>query len=63
MTTCLFAQDIVRINMTSEKKEFAKNQVLAAAAEKAKASNGRLHFLGLVSQHGAQLWMLDFRLF
>ncbi|KAJ7381669.1 2,3-bisphosphoglycerate-independent phosphoglycerate mutase, partial [Desmophyllum pertusum] len=45
-------QDIVRINMTSENKEFAKNQVLAKAAEKAKASNGRLHFLGLVSDGG-----------
>ena len=45
----LFAQDIVRINMTSEKKEFAKNKVLAEAAEKAKSGNGRLHYLGLVS--------------
>jgi len=45
----LFAQDIVRINMTSEKKQFAKNKVLAEAAEKAKAGNGRLHYLGLVS--------------
>ena len=44
-----FAQDIVRINMTSENKEFAKNKVLAEAAEKAKAGNGRLHYLGLVS--------------
>ena len=35
--------------MTSEKKEFAKNKVLAEAAEKAKAGNGKLHFLGLVS--------------
>ena len=35
--------------MTSEKKEFAKNEVLADAAEKAKSNNGRLHFLGLVS--------------
>ena len=47
--SCLFAQDIVRINMTSEKKEFAKNKALAEAAEKAKAGNGRLHYLGLVS--------------
>ncbi|KAL9982323.1 hypothetical protein ACROYT_G004351 [Oculina patagonica] len=45
-------QDIVRINMTSEKKEFAKNKTLAEAAEKAKATNGRLHFLGLVSDGG-----------
>ena len=44
-----FVQDIVRINMTSDNKEFAKNEVLAAAAERAKAGNGRLHYLGLVS--------------
>lgn len=45
-------QDIVRINMTSDNKEFAKNEVLADAAAKAKANNGRLHFLGLVSDGG-----------
>ncbi|XP_074615241.1 2,3-bisphosphoglycerate-independent phosphoglycerate mutase-like [Acropora palmata] len=45
-------QDIVRINMTSDNKEFAKNEVLAAAAERAKAGNGRLHYLGLVSDGG-----------
>ena len=35
--------------MTSDNKEFAKNEVLAAAAARAKSGNGRLHFLGLVS--------------
>lgn len=45
-------QDIVRINMTSDNKEFGKNEVLAAAAERAKAGNGRLHYLGLVSDGG-----------
>ena len=35
--------------MTSDNKEFAKNEVLADAAERAKAGNGRLHYLGLVS--------------
>ncbi|XP_066021145.1 2,3-bisphosphoglycerate-independent phosphoglycerate mutase [Pocillopora verrucosa] len=45
-------QDIVRINMTSDNKEFSKNEVFAEAAEKAKASNGRFHLLGLVSDGG-----------
>lgn len=45
-------QDIVRINMTSDNKEFAKNEVLADAAARAKSGNGRLHFLGLVSDGG-----------
>ena len=35
--------------MMSDNKEFAKNEVLADAAAKAKANNGRLHYLGLVS--------------
>jgi len=35
--------------MTSDNKEFAKNEVLADAAARAKSGNGRLHFLGLVS--------------
>ncbi|XP_066014912.1 2,3-bisphosphoglycerate-independent phosphoglycerate mutase-like isoform X4 [Pocillopora verrucosa] len=45
-------QDIVRINMTSDNKEFSTNKVFAEAAEKAKASNGRFHLLGLVSDGG-----------
>ena len=37
--------------MTSDNKEFSKNEVFAEAAEKAKVSNGRFHLLGLVSNH------------
>ena len=37
--------------MTSDNKEFSKNEVFAEAAEKAKAANGRFHLLGLVSNH------------
>ena len=37
--------------MTSDNKEFSKNEVFAEATEKAKASNGRFHLLGLVSNH------------
>lgn len=37
--------------MTSDNKEFSRNEVFAEAAEKAKASNGRFHLLGLVSNH------------
>ena len=45
--------------MTSDKKEFAKNKVLAEAAEKAKATNERLHFVGLVSKSDVLLsWQL-----
>ena len=42
-------QDIVRINMTSENKEFHKNEYFAKACNGAKSGNGRLHLLGLVS--------------
>ena len=55
----IFAQDIVRINMTSEKKEFSKNEVFAEAAEKAKATNGRLHLLGLVSKIDIHVLITD----
>ena len=41
-------QDIVRINMTSENKEFHKNEFFEKACNAAKNGNGRLHFLGLV---------------
>ena len=37
--------------MTSDNKEFSRNEVFAEAAEKARASNGRFHLLGLVSNH------------
>eukprot|EP00112_Aurelia_sp_Birch-Aquarium-sp1_P002755 Seg1305.5 transcript_id=Seg1305.5/GoldUCD/mRNA.D3Y31 product="2 3-bisphosphoglycerate-independent phosphoglycerate mutase" protein_id=Seg1305.5/GoldUCD/D3Y31 len=45
-------QDIVRINMTSENKEFHKNEYFAKACNGAKSGNGRLHLLGLVSDGG-----------
>lgn len=45
-------QDIVRINMTSDNKEFGKNEFFAKACNTAKNGNGRLHFLGLVSDGG-----------
>jgi len=45
-------QDIVRINMTSDNKEFHKNEYFEKACSAAKNGNGRLHFLGLVSDGG-----------
>eukprot|EP00794_Sanderia_malayensis_P005172 gene5172-5824_t len=45
-------QDIVRINMTSDNKEFFKNENFAKACNGAIKGNGRLHFLGLVSDGG-----------
>ena len=36
--------------MTAEKEAFAENEVLIKATERAKETNGRLHFLGLVSK-------------
>ncbi|XP_028518515.1 2,3-bisphosphoglycerate-independent phosphoglycerate mutase isoform X2 [Exaiptasia diaphana] len=45
-------QDIVRINMAVEQRTLVKNQTLIEAAERAKKSNGRFHFLGLVSDGG-----------
>ncbi|XP_031567339.1 2,3-bisphosphoglycerate-independent phosphoglycerate mutase-like [Actinia tenebrosa] len=45
-------QDIVRINMAVEQRKLSTNKALAAAAERAKKSNGRFHFLGLISDGG-----------
>jgi len=45
-------QDIVRINMTSQQKKFGENKTFADACKRAKSGNGRLHFLGLVSDGG-----------
>lgn len=42
------SKDILRINMTVEKNAMAQNETFAAAANNAKAKNGRLHLLGLV---------------
>lgn len=45
-------QDIVRIELAIKKRELAKNPVLIEAFERAAKGNGRLHFLGLVSDGG-----------
>ncbi|KAG0172090.1 hypothetical protein DFQ28_004550 [Apophysomyces sp. BC1034] len=45
-------QDIVRIDLTMKKNEFGKIANIKGAFEHAKATNGRLHFLGLVSDGG-----------
>jgi hypothetical protein len=41
--------------MAVEQHTFTKNVTLAAAAERAKKSNGRFHFLGLVIDNNIQL--------
>ncbi|XP_028391357.1 2,3-bisphosphoglycerate-independent phosphoglycerate mutase-like [Dendronephthya gigantea] len=45
-------QDIVRINKAVQEKTLVQNKNLIAACNKAKNGNGRLHFLGLVSDGG-----------
>jgi len=45
-------QDIVRINMTVQEKKFGENKSFVEACNRAKSGNGRLHFLGLVSDGG-----------
>lgn len=45
-------QDIVRINMTVKNKTFGQNETFLDACNRAKNGNGRLHFLGLVSDGG-----------
>ncbi|KAI7881844.1 2,3-bisphosphoglycerate-independent phosphoglycerate mutase [Lichtheimia hyalospora FSU 10163] len=45
-------QDIVRIDIAAKKKEFGQIPNIKAAFDRAKAGNGRLHFLGLVSDGG-----------
>ncbi|KAI0127645.1 BPG-independent [Xylariales sp. AK1849] len=45
-------QDVVRIDQTVKKGEFAKNDVIKKTIEKAKNGNGRLHLCGLVSHGG-----------
>jgi 2,3-bisphosphoglycerate-independent phosphoglycerate mutase len=42
-------QDLVRINQAIEQGDFAKNDTLQLAIRRAKAGNGRVHLLGLVS--------------
>ncbi|KAF8719160.1 hypothetical protein AX14_011381 [Amanita brunnescens Koide BX004] len=45
-------QDIVRIDVSIKKKQFHKNPVILDSCKRAKEGNGRLHFLGLVSDGG-----------
>ncbi|KAI9021621.1 2,3-bisphosphoglycerate-independent phosphoglycerate mutase [Phycomyces nitens] len=45
-------QDIVRIDLAMNNNEFGKVENIKDAFEHAKAGNGRLHFLGLVSDGG-----------
>lgn len=45
-------QDLVRINQSIEDNTFASNPRLQAAFNQAKSGNGRVHFLGLVSDGG-----------
>ncbi|MFH4982816.1 hypothetical protein AB6A40_009525 [Gnathostoma spinigerum] len=45
-------QDIVRINMSVEKKTLVDNPMLKNAAERAVKGNGRIHLAGLVSDGG-----------
>ncbi|XP_035665175.1 2,3-bisphosphoglycerate-independent phosphoglycerate mutase-like [Branchiostoma floridae] len=45
-------QDIVRINLAMDTKAINQNENLVKAFERAKTGNGRLHFLGLVSDGG-----------
>lgn len=42
-------QDLVRINLTIEDGSFGKQPALVGALDNAKKGNGRIHFLGLVS--------------
>ncbi|KAI8067540.1 2,3-bisphosphoglycerate-independent phosphoglycerate mutase [Gongronella butleri] len=45
-------QDIVRIDLTMEKNEFGQVENIKGAFERACKGNGRLHFLGLLSDGG-----------
>ena len=45
-------QDVVRIDQTIKKGEFAQNDVIKRTIEAAKNGNGRLHLCGLVSHGG-----------
>lgn len=48
----IYVQDIVAINMSIENKSFYTKPELLVAFDKVKSKNGRLHFLGLVSDGG-----------
>ncbi|RDB24610.1 2,3-bisphosphoglycerate-independent phosphoglycerate mutase [Hypsizygus marmoreus] len=45
-------QDIVRIDVAIKKRQFHKEKNIVESFERAKAGNGRLHLLGLVSDGG-----------
>lgn len=45
-------QDVVRIDQSIKKGEFASNDVIKKTLEAAKNGNGRLHFCGLISHGG-----------
>ncbi|KAF9192482.1 hypothetical protein BGZ51_005494 [Haplosporangium sp. Z 767] len=45
-------QDIVRIDLAASKKQFGHLDNIKASFENAKAGNGRLHFMGLISDGG-----------
>ncbi|KAF7304013.1 hypothetical protein MIND_00632500 [Mycena indigotica] len=45
-------QDIVRIDVAIKKREFHKNKTILESFKHAKEGNGRLHFLGLISDGG-----------
>ena len=43
-------QDIVRIDVSTKKRQFHKNKNILESMNRAKDGNGRLHLLGLVSK-------------
>ncbi|KAJ6540868.1 BPG-independent [Mycena vulgaris] len=45
-------QDIVRIDVSIKKREFHKNKYTLVSFKRAKEGNGRLHFIGLISDGG-----------
>ncbi|KAG0225563.1 hypothetical protein BGW42_004234 [Actinomortierella wolfii] len=45
-------QDIVRIDLAVSKKQLGELENIKASFERAKAGNGRLHFMGLISDGG-----------
>ncbi len=45
-------QDIVRIELAIKKSTLCKEDAVCKAFERAKSGNGRLHFLGLLSDGG-----------
>lgn len=52
-------QDVVRIDLTIKKGEFANTPVIKKTLEAAKNGNGRLHLCGLVSHGGVvRYWFL-----